>query len=79
MRGFKQLLTDLELLGLAFELGGPSAAAIVHGGTIAQIMSHLFPSERNFYGWQPPPGLGYILSITLGAGFTYQTIHLPNE
>ena len=35
---------------------------ITHGGVIASIMEHLFPSEgKNRYQWQPKPGCGYVL------------------
>lgn len=35
---------------------------ISHGGVIAAIMEHLFPSEgKNRYQWQPCPGHGYLL------------------
>ena len=39
------------------------ACIITHGGVIAAIMEHLFPSEnKNRYEWQPKPGQGYIVS-----------------
>ena len=49
-------------------------AAIVHGGTIVTILSHLFPNERDFYAWQPQPGLGYTLCRGSDGLFTYKTI-----
>lgn len=47
--------------------------AVVHGGTIAAIMAHLFPDEnRNRCEWQPAPGHGYSVcfSGTTPLGFT---------
>ena len=36
---------------------------ITHGGVIASVMEHLFPSEgKNRYQWQPKPGCGYVLT-----------------
>ena len=36
---------------------------ITHGGVIAVIMEHRFPSEnKNRYEWQPKPGQGYVVS-----------------
>ena len=36
---------------------------IAHGGVIAAIMEHLFPSEhKNRYEWQPKPGRGYAIT-----------------
>jgi alpha-ribazole phosphatase len=67
-RGFSHLLYQLRAMNC------PSAAAVVHGGTIVQIMTHLFPDEKDFYRWQPRPGLGYILSRNRDGVFTYQTI-----
>ena len=52
----------------------PSAVAILHGGVIVCLMSRLFPEERDFYGWQPPPGLGYRLSRSREGTFIYHTI-----
>lgn len=35
---------------------------VTHGGCIAAIMQHLFPSEgKSRYDWQPAPGCGYLL------------------
>lgn len=35
---------------------------VTHGGCIAAIMQHLFPSEgKSRYDWQPAPGCGYRL------------------
>ena len=35
---------------------------ITHGGCIAAIMEHLFPSEgKNRYEWQPKNGCGYVI------------------
>ena len=43
---------------------------ITHGGCIAAIMEHLFPSEgKNRYEWQPKNGCGYIIR-----GNTYEEL-----
>ena len=43
---------------------------ITHGGVIAAIMEHLFPSEgKNRYQWQPRNGCGYIIR-----GNTYEEL-----
>ena len=43
---------------------------ITHGGCIAAIMEHLFPSEgKNRYQWQPKNGCGYIIR-----GNTYEEL-----
>ena len=37
---------------------------VTHGGVIAAIMAHLFPSEhKNRYEWQPAPGGGYVIEL----------------
>lgn len=37
-----------------------NTVVITHGGVIAAIMAHLFPTEnKNRYQWQPRPGNGY--------------------
>lgn len=49
---------------------GESAMVFSHSGTIAAIMSHVFPMQRkNFYDWAPKTGEGY--SLTLGDEWTY--------
>lgn len=64
LRGFHTLLAAAK----------EDSAAIVHGGTIVTILSHLFPNERDFYAWQPQPGLGYTLFKGADGLFTYKTI-----
>ncbi|MBP3918367.1 MAG: histidine phosphatase family protein [Clostridia bacterium] len=40
---------------------------VTHGGVIAAIMAHLFPGEgKNRYEWQPKPGGGYVIELTVG-------------
>lgn len=35
---------------------------VTHGGVIASIMEHLYPTEnKNRYQWQPRPGHGYVI------------------
>ena len=35
---------------------------VTHGGVIASIMEHLYPTEnKNRYQWQPRPGHGYLI------------------
>ena len=68
MRGFSYLLSDME------EKRHSSSTAVVHGGTVVHIMSRLFPDEKDFYAWQPLPGLGYTLFRNREGLFTYQPI-----
>ena len=47
----------------AFSEISEDTCLITHGGVIAAIMAHLFPTEnKNLYQWQPKPGHGYRLT-----------------
>jgi len=69
MSGFSLLLFDIQRKDLT------SVSVVIHGGTIVEIMSRLFPGEKDFYTWQPSPGLGYTLCRNRNELFTYQPIH----
>ena len=48
-----------------------SALVVCHGGVIACIMDYLWPSTKNFYEWQPPPGRGYSLYLSSDVGISW--------
>ena len=46
---------------------GRDTFLVTHGGVIAAIMAHLFAEEnKNRYEWQPKPGGGYEIDLTIG-------------
>ena len=57
LEGWQMFLDDLA------EKCFHSVAVITHGGVIATMMDHLFPSQRHFYEWQPSCGEGYEIEI----------------
>ena len=58
-----ELMTARVLAGLERLLTeNRDTLLVTHGGVIAAIMAHLFPSEnKNRYEWQSAPGGGYVL------------------
>ena len=48
-----------EILKKEKEVG----VVVCHGGTIAYLMEHFFPHQKNYYEWQPQPGEGYLISV----------------
>ena len=62
--GFKNRVTaGLNKLSC---LNAESAIVVCHGGVIVSIMEQLFPTEKNFYEWQPGFGRGYTFDIYHG-------------
>ena len=48
---------------------------VTHGGVIAAILAHLFPSEeKNRFQWQPKPYTGYEVTFTDGQPATWRAI-----
>lgn len=54
---------------------GDDLLLVVHGGTIVNIMSALFPEEqKGRYDWQPTGGEGYELRYENGKALSYRKI-----
>ena len=50
-----------RLLGETIKVGGGSAVAVCHAGTISAIMGILMPDRYDFYNWMPRRGRGYTI------------------
>lgn len=61
------IMTARVLAALAALIAdGRDTLLVTHGGVIAALMAHLFPNEgKNRYEWQPKPGGGYMVDLTL--------------
>ena len=54
---------------------GDDLLLVVHGGTIAHIMTELFPQEqKGRYDWQPSGGEGYEIEFENGKALSYKKI-----
>jgi len=66
--GYARILSDIQRSRSA------SALIVCHGGTIARVMESLQPDTKDFYGWQPRPGRGYVLIYAEGRFHKYKNL-----
>lgn len=54
-----------------------SAALIVHGGTVMEVMEHYVGGD--YYDWQVPNGAGYLLEISASSKNEFPTVRILEQ